>query len=128
MEKNNISSWLTDLNPTDLLFLWNCAGGLRAARWSLSEGSYKKNQLCTSAIVSHQSSVITQSRVLPSGNLSCFVVWYLADMSALHTSFQPSELNSLMMLHMTTIMALCWCPVPNVPLKGVPDIFHSQPE
>ena len=68
------------------------------------------------------------------------MLWYLADTSALLTSFQPLVLKSLRMLvevgnyregdlkpdqERKEIMALCWPPVPKVPLKGVPAIFHS---
>ena len=68
------------------------------------------------------------------------VLWYLVDTSALLTSFQPLVLKSLRMLvevgqyrervlqpdqDRKEIMALCCPPVPKVPLKGVPAIFHS---
>ena len=43
-------------------------------------------------------------------------------------NFQPIEFNDLMMTHKALIIDLCWSPVPNVPLKGVPIIFHSHPE
>ena len=43
-------------------------------------------------------------------------------------NFHPAELKVLIMRHKTAIIDLCWSPVPNVPLKGVPIIFHSHPE